>query len=104
MSVSIKREAEIEGESPAYERKEKEAGEPMYDKESDIPKEDEGVDISEEFQKQAHHITHKASKHQLHHLSRKIDERHGELNKAEMLKNKKGHSMEYSTADMPKGD
>jgi cell envelope opacity-associated protein A len=94
MSVSIKREAKLEGESPSEEKAEKAAGEPMYDKESDIPKEHDGVDVSEEFQTKAHHLVHKASKHELHHLRRKMDDRHDVLReeerKAEETKKAKG--------------
>lgn len=56
---------------------------------------DEGVTVSEEFQKQAHSLVHKASKHELSHLRDKVNSREDTMRQAEMSKMKKGSKVSY---------
>lgn len=64
----------------------------------------EGVDISEDYQKQAHAITHKASKHELSHLRSKMNNREDEIRQSEqdeIAKDQKSGPKEFSSSDMP---
>ena len=65
---------------------------------------DEGVDVPESFQQQAHALIHKATKPQLDHVSAKVSARHSEISKAEMEKSSKGAKGKvgsFSTEGMP---
>lgn len=57
-----------------------------------------GVIVSEDYQKQAHGMIHKANKHQLNHIRSRISDREDELRKQEQGKNKPA---EFNSADMP---
>ena len=89
MDKETKKEAKMEGESAEYEAKEK--------KEGDVD-DDDGVTVSEDYQRKAHEVTHKATRHHLNHLQSKMDDRRAELSKEEQ-KGKKEPSpkvQEYS--------
>jgi hypothetical protein len=60
-----------------------------------------GVTVSEDFQKKAHHLVHKATRHELHHLSDKISSRHEELSKEEETPQKSKAPKVYSSEGMP---
>jgi hypothetical protein len=61
-----------------------------------------GVTVSEDFQKKAHHLVHKATRHELRHLSDKISSRHEELAKEEEETPQKGKAPKvYSSEGMP---
>lgn len=62
---------------------------------------DKGVTVSEEFQKKAHELIHKASKHELKHVHDRAYSREDELRKAEEMKNKKESPDEFSMAEAP---
>lgn len=49
---------------------------------------DEGVHVTEEYQKQAHALIGKADKHQVAHVRSRVNDREEELRKAEMKKDK----------------
>ena len=65
----------------------------------------EGVMVPEEFQKKVHHLTKKASKHELKHLHDRAYAREEELRmEEESKKNKKGNKPEkFSTSEAPAG-
>lgn len=62
----------------------------------------EGVTVSEEYQKKAHHVTHKATKHELDHLRSKMHGREDDLRKEEDAKKPKGKG--FDASDMPSVD
>jgi hypothetical protein len=66
-----------------------------------------GVVVSEDFQKKTHELVHKASKHELHHVRDRVYDREDALRKEEQnsdKKNKKPNAnIQFTTADMPKG-
>lgn len=64
--------------------------------------EDEGVTVSEEFQKRAHELVSGATKHEMKHLHDKAYAREDEMRKEEEMKNKKANGdKEFSSSDMP---
>jgi hypothetical protein len=66
---------------------------------------DDGVTVSEDFQKQAHALIHKASKHELKHIHDKAYTREDELRQAEQAKASskggKGSDMKFTTEGGP---
>lgn len=62
---------------------------------------DEGVTVSEEFQKHAHEMTHKGTKHEMKHLHDRAYAREDELRKEEDAKKKPKDTEEFSSSDMP---
>lgn len=90
--------------SPTEQEDEAEAS----DKGTEAPEGDSGVDVSEDYQSQAHQVTHKASKHEIRHLRGKMNDREDALREEEEAeKNTKGAKMPkgvpetYSSARMP---
>ena len=61
----------------------------------------EGVTVSEEFQKKAHGLIHKASKHEAKHLRDRVSAREDELRQEEMKSQKGKTPSEFSASDMP---
>lgn len=49
---------------------------------------DEGIHVTEEYQKRAHELIHKATKHEVSHVRNRLNDRDDELRKAEMKSNK----------------
>lgn len=62
---------------------------------------DSGIVVSEEYQKQAHSLTHKANKHQIAHVRTRVNDREDELRKAEMKGSGKKSPATMSTDGMP---
>lgn len=59
---------------------------------------EEGVDVSEDYQKMAHEVTHKASKHEIGHLRSKMNAREDDMRKEENKKDK-----DFSVENGPAG-
>lgn len=59
---------------------------------------EEGVDVSEDYQKMAHEVTHKASKHEIGHLRSKMNAREDDMRKEESKKDK-----DFDMKDAPAG-
>lgn len=71
----------------------------------DVENAGEGVDVSEEYQKKVHELTHKANKHELKHLHSKAYDREDELRREENKKAKDGEkSGEFNDSEMPLAD
>jgi len=62
---------------------------------------DEGVDVPEEFQAQAHNLVKNATKSHLAHLRMKMDKREDEIRTQEHKKKAKTVPKEFSLSDMP---
>lgn len=60
---------------------------------------DDGITVSEEYQKKAHEVTHKATKHHLNHLRGKMNEREDEIRKEEESKKPKDKAPKEFDAD-----
>lgn len=66
---------------------------------------EQGVTVSEEFQKKAHELMHKATKHEVKHLHDKAYAREDELRQEEdKKKSPKGKVKEFSSEAMPSSD
>ena len=60
---------------------------------------DEGVMVSEDFQKKAHQLVHKASKHEIRHLHDRASAREEELRKEDEAKKPKSKTPETFSAE-----
>ena len=65
------------------------------------PSTKDGVTVSEDYQKKAHGLVHKASKHELAHLRARVSDREDKLRKEEMAKEAEDKPEEFSAEAEP---
>jgi hypothetical protein len=81
-------------ETPAQQAKEKNEGTEQHPQTAES-----GVVVSEEFQKAAHKLIHKASKHEVKHIHDRANMRDEELRKEQQAQEETAKPSEFSAAE-----